>query len=1265
VQFRILGPVEVRDEKGVLPLGKGKQRALLALLLLHANEVVSSDRLIDELWGERPPESAANALQVYVSGLRKVLEPKRAAGEAEVLVTKAPGYLLKLEPESLDALCFERLARQGRSALAEGQLEEAAAALREALSLWRGDALVDFAFERFAQNEILRLDELRLSATEDRIEAELALGRGRHLQLVAELEGLVGEHPLRERLRAQLMLALYRAGRQADALELYRSTRRLFLDELGIEPSPALQRLEQSILRQEAALELALPTPDELFSQAPARKPVTAIVVDLETASASDARGDPEAGLGALAAWLETAAAVIERYGASVEELPDGALLGLFGVPVVREDDALRAALAVQEMRAALEEEASSATAPAGRLMLRIGIASGRALVGGGTGAAGIAGVVREATRLRQLARAGEALVGEATLALLGASIEVEQTPQGGWSLRGVAAEARAIPRQLNAPLVGRSAELGQLLELFEDTVQGGRVQIVSLLGAPGIGKTRLAQELGNRLGASAEALYGHCPSFGEGITFWPLAEIVRRLAGQDVQAGLESLLAPDQDAPLVAERLAGAIGAINRETPTEETFWAARRLFELLAARRPLLIVLDDLHWAEPTFLELVTHLAQSEGKEAPALIVCLARPELLASHTDWLGRRIELEPLDGEATDALLARLLAGASVAAHVRARIGEAAEGNPLFIEQMVAMLGGDGPEESEFAIPPTIEALLAARLDLLPADERRLVEAAAIAGREFSLDGVVALLADDDEEALDLALESLHRRQFLSPAGERRYRFRHELICDAGYEAIPKLTRSALHLRYADWLEQQAPAPPELEEIAAYHLERAFLFTREVDPRSESLEDLGERAASSLRAAGERAHARGDMPAAVSLLRRAQALPARSESERAQLLLALAGAQREVGDFEAADDASAEAIALASRLGNRALESQARILRLRMQLQTQVSLTLDELVRSAEQTIGELEVIGDEQGLGEAWSVLAWMSWLRCRAGPTAQSLERALVYAQGAGDETTIAQSMHLRIGAWLFGPTPVTEAIACCEQVLDRPHTQRRIEASAYRALAGLHAMLGRFEEARALLEQGRAIIDELGLRVAEAVAAEIGGMVELLAGDPAAAEERLRAGIAVLEPMGETSGVSTLTAMLAEACYQQGRPDEVLELSKLSARLAPDDDFSTQVQWRGPQAKVLAARGRSSEAEALASEAVSLAAESDFLNLRGNALLALAEVLHVGGRLAEARSAAEEARALFEQKGNVVSSAAAQRLLAELPLVWARALS
>jgi YVTN family beta-propeller protein len=251
MQFRILGPVEVEEDGRLLPLGSAKQRALLAILLLHANEVVSRDRLIDELRGERAPASALHSLEVYVSRLRKTLQ---ANGGEQLLVTRAGGYLLRLEPDQLDVTCFERLLEEGRRALAAGNCERAAERLAEALALWRGPALGDLAYEPFAGPEIERLEEQRLAALEERIEAEFALGG--HTAMVGELEALSGKHPLRERLHGQLMLALYRSGRQAEALEAYQETRRHLLDELGIDPSPALQRLEQAILRQDPALEL-------------------------------------------------------------------------------------------------------------------------------------------------------------------------------------------------------------------------------------------------------------------------------------------------------------------------------------------------------------------------------------------------------------------------------------------------------------------------------------------------------------------------------------------------------------------------------------------------------------------------------------------------------------------------------------------------------------------------------------------------------------------------------------------------------------------------------------------------------------------------------------------------------------------------------------------------------------------------------------------------------------------------------------------------
>jgi DNA-binding SARP family transcriptional activator len=1249
VQFRILGPLEVADGKGqLLALPTGKQRALLAVLLMHANEVVSADRLIDDIWGDGAPESAANALQVYVSQLRKLLDPGRSRGsDDEILVTRARGYALKVGAEDLDLFSFEHLAEEGRAALLAEQAEQAASRLEQALGLWRGPPLAEFAFERFAVNETLRLEELRLSAMEDLLEAQLALAQ--HVQLIGRLETLVAEQPLRERLRAQLMLALYRAGRQADALELFRTTRRLFVEELGIEPSPALQRLEQAILRQEPALELELPRTEELAAATPTRKPLTALVVDVEATDLDGSPLDPEAARPLLADWLQAAAAALERHGGQAEELPGGGLLGLFGLQAVREDDALRALVTADQLRRETRRVSERLAKERGIVLsMRAGAAVGEALVAAAEeGVRGrIAGsVISEATRLRHLAAPGEILVNERIRLLLGGAIVLEPAA-GGFRLERVQRDAPAIPRRLDAPLVGREAELAALTQGFERVVAEKRVRLHTLFGAPGIGKSRLAKELIACLGDRADPCSGRCLPFGE-ASFSPLAEIVRQLIGEtaDVQAGIEQLLAGRAHAALIAERLAGALGSLERESASEEVFWAVRRLFELLARRKPLVVIFDDLQWAAPTLLDLVLDLAQT-ALRAPLLVLGLARPELLERRPDWPGETLELQPLGKEEAQALLNGLIGESMLEPELQARIAQTAEGNPLFLEQMVAMLREREASDQEVIVPPSIQALLAARLDLLLPEERRLLEHAAVAGREFALDDVLALTPAPEQEAVAELLEALERKQLLSPLGGGRQWFRHQLIRDAAYEAIPKLRRAGLHRAYADWLEDSAGERlVEVEELLAYNLERAFLLTRELEPGSESLPELGRRAALRLAGAGRRAHARGDMPAAVSLLRRAGELPPAGTQERAELVLAFASALREVGDFAGADVAVREVIELAADGGNPALGGQARLLRLRIELQTRPATSLDELLGVANATIDELEQLGDRQGVAEAWSVLAWITWTRCQAQATADLLERALEYAREADHQPTIGPCLHLLIGTWLFGPTPVKEAIARCEALLVLEETPRRIEATCYRALAGLRAMQGRFEEARVLLERDREIIDELGLRVASAVAAEIWGIVELLAGRPEAAEQRLRAGIAVLEPMGEASEMSTLAAVLAGAVYKQGRLAEVLELTELSSRSAADDDFSTQVQWRGAQAKALATEGQTEQAEALAAEAVELVGASDFLNLRGGALLDLAEVLWSGGRLREARAAAEQAKGLFSEKGNVIA--------------------
>jgi len=520
----ILGPLRVTLAGAAVPLGAARQQALLALLALHPAEAVPADRLVEELWDGAAPETASKIVQIYVSELRKALG-------RDAIATRGGGYALQLDPERVDARRFEQLAATG--------------AYREALGLWRGPALGDFRYERWAQAEAQRLEELRTAVLEDRIDADLAAGR--HAALASELEVLVTEHPLRERLRGQQILALYRSGRQAEALAAYRESRRVLVDELGIEPSQQLRRLEQAILAQDASLDAA-PEPD-----LPQRKTVTALWVE------SDATADPEARSPAL----DAAAAAIERHGGSVERHGSG-ITGIFGIPVVHEDDTLRAVRAAEEIRAA-----------------GVLVATGEIVAAGGSPA----DVVR-ALRPAAAAQPGEVILDETTERLV-----------------------RTARKSLDAQLVGRRHELALLRDAFERVERESTCALVTVLGPAGIGKSRLAAELTAEIDGRATVLAGRCPPYGEGITFRPLAEIVG--AAGDLAGHLED----EPDAALVADRLSAGSAA-----PPQDVFWAARRLFEAIARRGPLIVVWDDLHWAEPTLLDLVDPSRRPRARRTPA---------------------------------------------------------------------------------------------------------------------------------------------------------------------------------------------------------------------------------------------------------------------------------------------------------------------------------------------------------------------------------------------------------------------------------------------------------------------------------------------------------------------------------------------------------------------------------------------------------------------------------------------------------------------
>ena len=687
MDFRILGPLEVLDDGRSLDLGGAKQRAALAVLALHANRVVAHERLIEALWDEEPPDTARKALQVYVSQLRKVLGRER-------LETKPRGYLLRLEPEELDLGRFELLRDSGKP--------------EQALEQWRGEPLADFADQRFAEPEIARLEELRLACVEQRIELDLT--DGRHTELIGELEALVRLHPLREHLRAQLMLALYRSGRQAEALEAYQAARTALVDGLGIEPGPALRGLHQQILTQDPALDRAAPqqprteprvAPARAEPRAPmaeARKTVTVLFCDLADSTELGERLDPESLRGLMARWYGAMREPVDRHGGTVEKFIGDAVMAVFGVPSVHEDDALRAVRAAVEMRdalARLNEELDGEGRP--QLRIRIGVNSGEVVTGDHDTTLVTGDAVNTAKRLEEAAGPDEILIGDPTrrlvenAAVLEPSAPVEakgkRKPVEAWRVLGTIEGAAPFARRTDTPIVDRVAELAVLRSELAAAERERSCRLVTVLGTAGLGKSRLASELVDEVLPRVTVLTARCLPYGDGITFWPLLELLRSAGGDDA---LAEAVRDEPDRELILERMSVLTGSGAPSSP-EETFWAVRRVLETLARDRPLLLQLEDIHWAEPTLLDLVEYVI-GWCRDAAILVLCLARPELLDERPDWLGVRgasLTLEPLTGDESDELLDTL--DVPLEAGTRARIRDAAEGNPLFVEQMVAML----------------------------------------------------------------------------------------------------------------------------------------------------------------------------------------------------------------------------------------------------------------------------------------------------------------------------------------------------------------------------------------------------------------------------------------------------------------------------------------------------------------------------------------------------------------------------------------------
>ena len=952
------------------------------------------------------------------------------------------------------------------------------------------------------------------------------------------------------------------------------------------------------------------------------RKTVTVLFCDLAGSTVLGETLDPERLRALLARYFERMKAIVERHGGSVEKFIGDAVMAVFGVPLVHEDDALRAVRSAVEMRDALPELG---------LEGRIGVMTGEVVTGTeerlATGDA-----VNVAARLEQAAQPGEVLMGRPTLALVGDAVEVESVEP--LVLKGKAEPVTAYrllsvhdapERRHEARFVGRQRELTLLREVWERARAGRHCELVTVVGEAGVGKSRLVAEALDSV--EATVVRGRCPPYGEGITYWPVVEVLKQL----------DLSPPDEAAALAIRSL---LGETDATSSAEEIAWAFRKTLEHAAALRPLVVVFDDIQWGEENFRDLVEHVALlSTG--VPMLLVCMARPELVERRPTW-PVTLSLGPLVDEAVDELIPHRIGG-----ELRRRIAHAAGGNPLFIAEMLAMAD---ETEGEVVVPPTLQALLAARLDQLEPAERTVLEHGSVEGEIFHRGAVQALAPDQSQVTPRLA--ALVRKELIWPerpqlAGEDGFRFRHLLIRDAAYDAVPKASRAHLHERFATWLEHSGNDLVELDEILGYHLEQACRYRAELGMPENGIPAA---ARQRLTEGGRRAAHLQDYDAAASLFERAAALVPPSEVD-----LAL---ESELGEMLSwrgkPDDAIRRADALAERAsaaGDRLSELCGRIQAAMFRVRVEPEGASEKLAVLVEQALPVFEAAGDDMALYIGHLALAAVADARGRADAMLEAYERAFAHAQKAGHHP----SSMLGALAWcrFAGTTPVSVLLAWLDEV--EPGAGPDQFLRAYRAWS--LAKLGRFDEARAIVAEART--DQMerggGALLANLTAFE-SVWIELLAGDPAKAAEFGAEGCRLHEELGERQFLAAASGSLAQALYALDRLEEADASAGRAAELGATDDMWTQMLWRQVRGKVLARRGEHAEAQLHAREAVTIGDDTDLLDAQGGAYADLAEVLLLTGKPDEAAAALEQALERYGRKGNLVSTQRVQTRLAKL---------
>jgi class 3 adenylate cyclase/tetratricopeptide (TPR) repeat protein len=987
-----------------------------------------------------------------------------------------------------------------------------------------------------------------------------------------------------------------------------------------------------------------------LAEAAPARetrKTVTVLFCDVTGSTALGERIDPESLRHVMARYFETAKAIVERHGGTVEKFIGDAVMAVFGVPAVHEDDALRAARAADELRGGLDELNDELERNYGtRLELRMGVNTGEVVTGTeerlATGDA-----VNIAARLEQAAQPDEVLLGEETYRLVRDGVEAEPAPpltakgkaEPLTAYRLIAVQAEAPARRDAAPMVGRERQSKLLEDAFSNVVSDRTCQLFTILGTAGVGKSRLVTEFLSGLD-DATILRGRCLSYGEGISYWPVTEVVKQLVPDGNTIG----------------PLASILGDDSAASSPDEIAWAFRKLLESRAAESPLVVVFDDVHWGEPTFLDLVEHVADL-SRDAPILLLCMARPELLDARAAWGGGKLNatnilLEPLAPAESVELIESLTGG--IDAELRGRILEAAGGNPLFVEEMVAMVPEDG---GDVAVPPTIQALLAARLDQLDPAERSVLESGAVEGQVFHR-GAVAALAPE-ERAVDGRLITLVRKDLVRPeasvvADDEAYRFRHLLIRDTAYEALSKATRAELHERFATWLAEYGVELVELDEIVGYHLEQAYRYRVELGPLDDPAAEIGAQAADRLIVSAGRARDRGDTVAAQALLTRAVELVPAGSAVRAGPILDLAVIHAELGDFPRAAAFREEAVALATSTQDEGLLARITLARVEAEVQYDSNVTMHGALAQAEEALAVLERLEDEEGA--IWGlrlVGQFRAWLGSGAAAEVlweQAYERAERFSPRLRSELLIWRCWDI----W-WGTTPADEGVRLCNEWM-ASSPSKRLEATALLIRGTQRAALNEIDEGRADVIAGRELFHDLGDQIWWAGSSMLSAEMELWAGEAGRAYETLALGRERLAESSETGYLATVVGLQAQAALELGREDEALELAAETARVAATDDFEPHARQRFVRARVLARRGDFDQADELLREAAALIEPTDYVILHLDVAFARAEVDRLAGRTEAERKVLENALPIAEKKRNLVAVDRIQARLAEL---------